>query len=193
MIALTDVDGVLLNWNYSFHRWMKKLGFTLAREDAYNLADAYAIGFNETVGLCERFNSSAEIGFLQPMEDAVYWIKRLHENHGYVFHAITSMGDDHYARKLRIMNLERLFGPNIFERIVILKCGEDKTEVLSEYKGSRLPWIEDHIHNANVGSDLGLQSYLITRPYNQDLSVPQNFTRVSGWKQLSSFIAPEHN
>lgn len=188
MTVLTDVDGVLLNWNFAFHRWMKKQGYTPVRDDSYELDVCYGLGVIETIKLCECFNASAEMGFLEPLHDARYWVRRLCHRHNVKFHAITSMGLDHYGGKLREMNLRFVFGKVAFEKIVILGCGADKTEALSEYSGSGLFWLEDNIHNAQVGASLGLRSLLFDREYNQKRLKNELFTRIKNWKEFSSIL-----
>ena len=75
------------------------------------------------------FNQSAVVGFLPPLRDAIHYVRKLHEEHGYVFHVCTSLHKDKNAQKLRIMNLEKLFGETVFEKYIILGCGDDKDEL----------------------------------------------------------------
>lgn len=188
MTVLTDVDGVLLNWNFAFHRWMKKHGYTPVRDDTYDLALCYGLDVPKTIKLCERFNASAEMGFLEPLHDARYWVRRLHHRYNVKFHAITSMGLDYYGGKLRNMNLRSAFGKNTFEKITILGCDSDKTEALSAYSGSGLFWLEDNVHNAQVGASLGLRSLLFNREYNQKRLKNEMFTRIGNWKEFMSIL-----
>ena len=58
--------------------------------------------------LDNQFNESAAIGFLPVLRDAMYWVKRLHEQHGYTFVCITSLSLDENAAKLREMNLQKM-------------------------------------------------------------------------------------
>ena len=46
------------------------------------------------------------------------------------------------------MNLEKLFGETVFEKYIILGCGDDKDEALAPYKGTEFYWIEDKVENA---------------------------------------------
>ena len=81
----------------------------------------------------------------------MFYIKRLHEEHGYCFHCITSLSEDDNAGKLRKMNLRKLFGKTAFEKFVILDTGANKDEALAEYKDTGLWWIEDKPENALAG------------------------------------------
>ena len=111
-IILTDVDGVLLDWEFAFHTWMEKHGHTPIKEhkQLYSIAKRFSITQEQSKRLTASFNESASIGFLPPLRDSVYYVKKLHEKHGYVFHAITSLSTDPYAGKLRERNLAKLYG-----------------------------------------------------------------------------------
>lgn len=191
MVILTDVDGVLLNWEVPFHKWMASQGFYGNGEASYQLDKCYPDLESEFVfEKIRTFNASAQMGFLEPLADARYWVRKLYRTKGITLHCITSMGDDYHARKLRVMNLENVFGKNIISRVTILGCGSSKRETLSEFEGTGMLWLEDHIGNANIGSDLGLNTFLFERPYNliNPTGKPENFTRVKNWKQLASIL-----
>ena len=144
-VILVDADGVLLNWEYAFSIWMETHGFVkqAGSEFEYDIGRRYNIDHPQGRKLIKIFNESAAIGFLPPLRDAMYWVKRLHEEHGYVFHCITSLSLDPSAGKLREMNLNKLFGPTAFERVVCLDTGADKHEALAEYRDSGCWWVED--------------------------------------------------
>ena len=121
-VILTDADGVLLNWEYAFTCWMEQHGHTQV-ENAnflYNIGERFGITAETGKLLVKQFNESAAIGFLPALRDAMYYVKRLHEEHGYVFRCITSLSLDKNAYKLRKMNLEKLFGETAFEELVCL-------------------------------------------------------------------------
>mgnify|MGYP003346124513 FL=1 len=160
-IILVDADGVLLNWEYAFEIWMSQHGFYLipGGEVNYDMSVRYGISRAQVVKLIKMFNESAAIGFLPAQRDAMYYIKRLHEEHGYKFHAITSLSLDPNAQKLREMNIHKLFG-DAFERIVCLDTGAPKDEALEEYEGTGHWWIEDKIENAEAGYRAGLKTLL---------------------------------
>jgi FMN phosphatase YigB (HAD superfamily) len=185
MQILTDVDGVLLNWEGPFHEWMRLKGHIPKAKSSYHIFECYPQLDKKIVNdLVLTFNASAWMGYLPPIEDAVHWVREMHEKHGVVLTCITSMGDDPLARKLRIMNLERVFG-NVIHDVIILGCGACKAKVLQEYRGSNMIWLEDNIKNANAGVDANLETYLFNRQYNQKTYTrPEAFTRVDNWRQL---------
>lgn len=184
-VILTDCDGVLLDWSYSFAQWMGRHGYVaddrFARD--YAFANRYGISRDESKRLVRMFNESATIRKLPPLRDAVKYVRKLHEEHGYVFHVITSMTNDQYAQHLRTKNLIEVFGPSVFENYVYLDCGADKDEALAKYYDTGCWWIEDKVANANVGLEAGLRPLLMSHEHNldfRDLDVP----RVESWKEI---------
>jgi hypothetical protein len=188
-IILVDADGVLLNWEYAFAVWMETHGFKkiAGTEIEYDIGKRYGIDADQGKKLIKIFNESAAIGFLPPLRDAMYYVKRLHEEHGYVFHCITSLSLDPAAGKLREMNLKKLFGETAFEKVVCLDTGADKNEALKPYESTGYWWVEDKPENALVGHNLGLRAILMEHGHNmwhyhKDIPVVKN------WKEIYSLI-----
>lgn len=186
-IILTDADGVLLDWEYAFNIWMTQHGFVKKDSLKYNIHTRYGIDKEQSRKLVQMFNESAHVGFLPPLRDAMYYAKRLHEEHGYVFHCITSLTTDENACELRRMNLKKLFGQTAFEKFIFLDTGANKDEALVQYKDSGLYWIEDKIVNCQVGLDMGLKSILIEHGHNMDYE-DEKIIKVKNWKQVYQII-----
>ena len=188
-LILVDADGVILDWEYAFSVWMETHGFTrvTGSEFMYDIGSRYGIDYEQGRKLIKIFNESAAIGFLPPLRDAMYYVKRLHEEHGYVFHCITSLSLDANAGKLREMNLRKLFGKTAFEKIVCLDTGADKTEALLPYKDSGLWWCEDKPENAEVGHALGLRSILMEHGHNMSHANKQ-IPVVKNWREIYAII-----
>lgn len=185
-VILTDVDGVLLNWEYAFNVWVQERGYELVKDSYkyYDMHKRYGIAVAEKNKLIKQFNESAAIGFLPPLRDAVHYVQKLHREHGYVFHVITSLSLDPNAQRLRTMNLQKLFGESVFERFVYLDTGADKDEALAKYKGSGLLWVEDKTENAICGKNLGLDSVLIEHSHNMKVTeVPV----LKNWKEVYEY------
>jgi hypothetical protein len=191
-IILADCDGVLLDWEYAFDIWMTQHGFQKQDSLKYNIHKRYGIGDQQSKQLVKIFNESAHIGFLPPLRDAMYYVKRLHEEHGYVFHCITSLTTDVNACELRKMNLNKLFGKTAFEKFVFLPTGADKDDALKEYQDTNLFWIEDKILNAQVGNKLGLCSILVEHGHNMDYN-DSDIPKVKNWKEIYDIIVASHN
>jgi len=185
-VILTDCDGVLLDWMYHFHRWMDKKGFKLVNPTSYKVHEQYNMQPLEAKYIIRHFNESAEIAFLSPLRDAVKYVRKLHEEHGFIFHCITSMTDNMAAQHLRKVNLETVFGKNVFEELVILGCGADKDEALLPYKDTECFWIEDKVENAVVGMQYNLKSVLVSHEHNR--SYKGNIPVVKNWKEIYDII-----
>jgi hypothetical protein len=188
-MILTDADGVILNWLGAFDPWMTKHGFSKIVHDEYDMAIAYGMEKWQIREMIKQFNESANIGYLAPYLDSVKYIKRLHEEHGYVFRVITSLSLDPYAAKLREKNLKRLFGAAI-DSVICLDTGADKDDALAPYAGSGMFWIEDKPENAAVGAALGLKSILIEQAHNRN-DVPDGCEVAVNWKQVYELITGE--
>ena len=147
----------------------------------------YGIPKEQVTKLIRIFNESAAIGFLPALRDAMYYVKRLVEEHGYVFHCITSLSRDENAQRLREMNLSKLFGEHTFERIVCLDTGADKHEALEEYEGTGLIWIEDKPENAECGYNYGLNPLLLEHGHNMH-HYHEGITLVKNWKHIYEIV-----
>ena len=204
-VILTDCDGVYLNWEYPFEIWMNSRGYKAvpdADKFSYGVENRFNITTKEKYMLIREFNSSAAIGFLPPLRDSIQYIQKLHREHGYVFHCITSLSKDRNAQKLRIMNTEKLFGPTVFEEYTFLGTGEDKYDILKEkYENTGLLWIEDKLENAVAGDQVGLSSILMEHGHNMirsnrpeghpDWGHADHIPRFENWKGIYNYIIGE--
>jgi FMN phosphatase YigB (HAD superfamily) len=188
-LILTDSDGVLLDWQTAFHKWMKARGYLATHNvnDFYLVHEMYE-NLTEEEGrkLIRTFNESAAIGFLPALRDSMYYVRKLYEKHGYRFRVITSLSLDKHAHKLREMNLKNLFGDAI-EDIIFLDTGDDKDVALAPYKDSGLYWIEDKPENAMIGKTLGLKSILMEHDHNIHARW-EPYPCVSNWKDIYKMI-----
>ena len=169
-VILTDVDGVLLNWEYAFHVWLQRHNYNL-RDDHhlhYDMHVRYNVERPEMKERIRQFNESAAIAFLPPLRDAIHYVRKLHEQHGFVFHVITSLSKDPAACRLRTMNLQKLFGETVFDRFVYLDTGADKDEALAEYRNTDYLWVEDKPENAEAGLKIGLDAALVEHGHNMN-------------------------
>ena len=115
-LILTDADGVLLDWEWAFSVWMREKGYTMTEgaKTSYYLHEHYQeLDQKDAKKIVKQFNESAAIGFLPALRDATYYVKRLHEEHGYKFRVITSLSKNKDAQRLRDMNLRKIFGDAI--------------------------------------------------------------------------------
>jgi FMN phosphatase YigB (HAD superfamily) len=188
-VILVDADGVLLNWEYAFEIWMEQHGFEQIPGGNldYDIGKRYGISREQTTRLIKMFNESAAIGFIPPLRDAMYYVEKLHKEHGYVFHCITSVSIDPNAIKLREMNLRKLFGETAFQKIVCLDTGAPKDAALFPYRDTGCYWIEDKPENAEVGSKLGLNSLLMEHGHNMHY-FHNNVRTVKNWEEVYNLV-----
>ena len=187
-LILTDSDGVLLDWEWGFSVWMQERGYTLTADNkkSYYLHHHYnELEEKDSKKMIKIFNESAAIGFLPALRDAAYYVKRLHEEHGYEFRVITSLSLDSNAGRLREMNLHKIFG-NAIESIICLDTGADKDAALEPYRNSGMWWIEDKPENADVGYAMGLKSILIEHGHNMHHRC--TYPVVKNWKEIYHMV-----
>lgn len=188
-VILTDIDGVMLDWEEGFSVWMEHHGYKPVDgfKLMYSIGDRYGITKDEGHKLVRLFNESAAIGFLPPVRDAQQYVRLLAEKHKYKFLAVTSLSKDVYARELRIRNLKKLFG-DIFIDVICLDTGADKDEELDRlgrvYKGNY--WIEDKPENADAGIRCGFKTLLVEHGHNLDYKGPA--TVVKTWEEIYNII-----
>ena len=199
-IILTDVDGVLLEWEHHFSKWMslrsyfdengtryypyKQLPDML---DEYDMAIRYGVSKDTIRQEIREFNRSAWMGTQRPMLESQTWVKLLAAE-GWTFIPITSQTSDIPGQELRKKRLGELFGEHIFTNYHILGTGADKDSALAEFHDTGLYWVEDKPKNAVLGLKYGLKPILIDHPYNQDLNHP-DIIRVSNWKQIHQIVS----
>ena len=199
-IILTDVDGVLLEWEHHFSKWMLQRTlfdekgsryhpYTLLpnKQNTYEMAERFGLTIKEIRKEIREFNRSAWMGTQRPMPDSQTWVKLLHAE-GWTFIPITSQTSDKPAQELRKRRMGELFGDYVFSNYHILGTGADKDSALAEFHNTGLYWVEDKPKNALAGLKYGLKVLLYDHPYNQDFNHPE-ITRVNNWKDIHQIVS----
>lgn len=168
MLLTTDVDDVAVNWIGGFAKHATKaLGRPILMEN-YKTWDMKAwLGVDDPLTLVRAFNSSHDFGFLEAFPCALELYPAAAEA-GHPIVAITACADDVQSHRLRIANLDRVFGP-IFEDVLFVPLGGDKTPHLraaADRYGLGL-WLEDNHKNALAGAEVGHRTYMVRRAHNQ--------------------------
>tara|TARA_B100000214_G_C23850472_1_gene573131 strand:+ start:240 stop:857 length:618 start_codon:yes stop_codon:yes gene_type:complete len=197
-IILTDVDGVLLEWENHFTNWMlqrsyfndkgkKVYPYTLldGKENTYEMAERFGLTIPEIRKEIREFNKSAWMATQCPMHESQTWVKLLHAE-GWTFIPITSQTSDIPAQEVRKKRLTELFG-DVFYNYHILDTGADKDNALAEFHNTGLYWVEDKPKNALAGLNYGLKPIIIDHPYNRDFNHPE-ITRVNNWKEVHKLL-----
>ncbi len=199
-IILTDVDGVLLEWEHHFTKWMLQRTlfdeknaryhpYTLLpdKQNTYEMAERFGISIKQIRKEIREFNRSAWMGTQRPMLESQTWVKLLAAE-GWTFIPITSQTSDIPAQQLRKKRMGDLFGDHIFTNYHILGTGADKDGALAEFHDTGLYWVEDKPKNALAGLKYGLKPILIDHPYNRDFEHPE-IIRVSNWKDIHKIVS----
>lgn len=189
-IILTDVDGVLLDWNTGFDKFMNfyQIQQIMDQSNRYSLGKRYGQPRHFVDKMVVEFNQSERNEVLEPLADAVEYVSKLSEE-GYRFIAITNVGSDPLSKQRRAKNLMDVFG-DVFKGVICLGVGESKYLTLSRWENSGFHWIEDKFTNALDGHSLGLNSILVDAEYNKDFSTTR-FPRVSSttpWKEIYKIV-----
>jgi hypothetical protein len=186
---LVDADGVLFNWEYAFGLWMEEHGFKEVEGGKllYDIGARYSIDRDQSKKLIKMFNESAAIGFLPPLRDAVEYVTRLADE-GWTFICITSLSTNKYAQKLRVRNLEKLFGKGVFTEVTCLATGANKDAALAKYADSGMWWIEDKVENALAGACVGLRPLVVEHGFNMN---DDSVRRVKNWKEIYEIVTVE--
>jgi uncharacterized HAD superfamily protein len=187
-IILTDVDGVLLEWENHFANWMLTKGYQqkAGKEKIYSMDKRYGLTKKKKEELIKEFNNSAWMSTQTPLPESQTWVKLLHAE-GWTFIPITSQTADIPAQELRKRRLQELFGGTVFENFFILDTGADKDSALAEFHGTGLWWVEDKPENALLGLEYGLKPLLVDQTYNRKFKHPK-IKRVSNWKEIRTII-----
>jgi hypothetical protein len=189
-VIVTDYDGVCAYYEHAFHMMMVSKGYRANNKPCYYMEDKYDISKNEAEYLVKSFNESAALRRLPPIRDAIKYIRKLHEEHGYVFHCITAVPNTRDVYEARMENIENLFGKTAFERLTMCNHSAEKPQHLKEYEGTECFWIEDVIENCKMGLEFGMKCILMDRQYNRYFSHPE-ITRVQNWKEIYHIITGE--
>ncbi len=187
-VIVTDVDGVLLYWEHGFHMWMIDNGYKQTRQGFYEIHDMYDISVKEADTLVQCFNESAALRRLPPVKDAIKYVRKLHEEHGYVLHCISAIPNTRDMYDARMENLQSVFGKTVVENLILCGSSKNKPEYLKRYNDTGCAWIEDLTVNAEYGLAYNMKCILMDRHYNKDDKQDPRVKRVSSWNEIYSLI-----
>lgn len=191
-VIITDVDGVILDWEEGFSVWLEHKGFKPIPDAKkyWDMGARYKLDYEEILSHVHEFNSSASIGFLPPQRDAQHYIKLINKELGYRFIALTSCSGDPNVAKLRTRNLEKLLGP-VFDDIICIPVGSDKTPFLeaiaTDHPGSY--WVEDTPKNVDKGIALGYRGLLFQHKFNLDYDGEARV--IQDWEEIYNLLKAE--
>jgi uncharacterized HAD superfamily protein len=186
-IILTDVDGVILDWETAFEQYVEARGFVFNEKKrvVYGMDEQLGITQKEASKLIGDFNHSEEFGCIAPFRDSVEYIKRF-KDEGWKFVAITTAGEHPDTWPLRRKNLDTVFGVGAIDELYVLPLHGDKRVELVKYANSRLFWIEDKPSNAVLGYQYGLRPLLMSSAHNRGYH--GGVWRVNTWNDIYRII-----
>jgi FMN phosphatase YigB (HAD superfamily) len=193
-IILTDADGVLVDWNLGFDRYMAGRGFPrIPNTDRdYNISIRHGISSHQAHECVKEFNESRHIADLNPFADSVDNVLTL-ANLGFRFVVITSISSHPDAHEYRSLNLKNIFG-DVFDDIQCIEMGASKATALMQWEDTGYFWIEDHMRQAEAGYEAGLKTVLINHPYNThyktDLFPTVSFE--TPWAEIVNMVRNEY-
>jgi len=165
-IILTDADGVLVDWNTAFDKFMARRGHPRVPETdtEYNISLRHNVTTHQAMDYVKEFNESSDIAHLSPFADSVQHVRLLSEL-GFRFIVVTSISSHPDAKIHRTNNLTDLFG-DVFDDVHCIEQGASKASILMKWADTGYFWIEDHMRQAEAGYEAGLRTVLINHPYN---------------------------
>lgn len=146
-ILLTDIDGVVLDYDHGFSMYLKERGY-----DSYSDFWKYE-DFDAQQELVQKFNHSDHFSKLPIFNDAKEYLNEMSRK-GYAIVAITACGDHSEIIKKRTQNLASL----PIDELICLPLSSSKKSVLEKYTPTI--WIEDSYNHALDGANWGHTVYL---------------------------------
>tara|TARA_B110000240_G_scaffold189654_1_gene229893 strand:+ start:149 stop:754 length:606 start_codon:yes stop_codon:yes gene_type:complete len=186
---ITDVDGVLLDWEGMFTKWMTSHSQGSPQVDnEYSQAIRYGLSKIQADLYVKTFNESAHIRYMKPLPHTERMIEKF-RTQGWNFKCVTSLSTDKFAVKAREDNLTDLYQNSMIE-VQCLETGADKTKALEELskKHPGAWWIEDKPENALVGLQFGFRTILMTHTYNKDFECPEGMIRCKDFLEVFDAI-----
>ena len=189
-LILTDVDGVLCDWEGGFNTFMESKGFKMIENGhlEYVIGDRFGIDRELGYSYVREFNNSKSITTLDPLRDSKEWVKRIHDDLGYKFHVCSSMSHLQESMDMRTSYLKDQFG-DVFAGFTYLPTGADKDEALTAWKDTGYFWVEDKIANCVAGEAQGLRPILIDHEYNRNIDVAH--PRVKNWQAIYQLLSSD--
>lgn len=186
---ITDVDGVLLDWNVKFNEWMEDEGFAIANPDSYAVHRRYDINREQADGLVKDFNESVWLSHLYYWNDSKDGVQKLVDN-GYKIDICTAVGTNEYVQETRNRHLRYCFGKNTFDKMHYVTANGPKDHILQTYEGTGIYWLEDKPENAVAGLKYGLRPILINHPWNHWFE-HKDVLAVNNWQEICEIILNE--
>lgn len=186
-----DVDDTILQWKKGYLQWMNKQGWFTKPEEECNVWEMskWFLPHSKTntvmtpelsVKYITEFNTFPRC--LKPLPHVLLVMKVL-KNMGYNFVAVTSFGSCPKNIEFRQDYLDVVF-QGMIDKTICLDLGQCKKKTLQELKPEF--FVEDNKSHAQKAIDLGITTFLLSTPYNQDC---QGAIYVDSWLEIEQWLA----
>lgn len=185
MRIATDIDDTVLQCSDFLQAFLVSKGFVIPERlrDHHNIPQLFDLDIATTLELIREFHRSPAMGQLEPEPCAAIVLPELYRQ-GHRFVAITACLNEPEVVKMRIKNLEEVFGFE-WDAVHCIGLKTDKSDTLRAYPPSI--WVEDMAHHASTGARLGYKSFLLDRPYNR-IETHSAVIRVHDWHEIADAI-----
>lgn len=192
MNVITDVDGVLLDWESAFEGWMTKHRNVVPNHslspNTYNMEDKYGLKDQEILSHINEFNATVAFGHLAPVRDALEVVPGLLGTERFDWFWLSCArpdgdSDGHETAIRRFFNIKDVFGYPM--QGLCLKVRESKVSALKTFDPHKSVFIEDSLAHAMEGARAGFCTFLLDYPYNQTPNkMPNAIVRVRSWADI---------
>lgn len=162
-----DCDGVLLDWERGFAKWITETHRIPVNPDgpsSWDLTSWIGCDMVSAITYVREFNRSEEFSLLEAMPGAVAAIQRLRAE-GWQCHVITACGEHPTIHEKRLSNLRNRFGADAWTTVQCIDLGKSKRPALYKVQAGSY-WVEDSYGNAAEGLTMGLRSMMVRCAHN---------------------------
>lgn len=195
MNIITDIDGVLLDWNNGFDVWLKNVKHIKGKHDCapttYGMQDKYNLTDKQILTLINEFNSTEDFGHLQGIRDAVDVVPNIISDEQFDWFWISCFlpvnGSNQLVRERRNRNIYTSF--NRYIPGICLELRESKINSLMTFDANNSIFVEDSLHHAQDSAECGFKTFLIDYPYNQsEKPLSSKIIRVKTWAEIRDHL-----
>lgn len=178
-VFVTDVDGVLFNWQQGFFNWLNKYYDKRPRSegsDSYYLEEWFDdLSHNDVIRFVEAFNQSKHAYDLPLIPHAKEALEFL--SNEYDIFALTAFSACKDGAGWRTEHLEQEFGKSI-KGVIVLPLGSSKKDALAALRPD--VFIDDHVRYIEEANELGIDTIIMDYRHNRHIEG----RRISSWKEL---------
>ena len=182
---ITDIDDTLVDFASAFSTWVKLRGLPTTCEtlqEAQTIPKFLGLEREVADGIIHDYAyHDNHFGELPAYPDARLVISKLKHTHTLI--AISACVEGREVTHKRRRNLEDAFECD-WQAVHCVGLGESKAPILEAYAPA--VWVEDNLHHAIVGAEIGHRSFLMDRSYNQGPA--PGVTRVKSWLDIYAHL-----